>query len=192
MSDSKNFLGNETGPILDEIGLSEIEILHDWMQLGSETFSTDFNAHDTTGHALHLVAKACVKYFPVETMAEWISRREVLSQSGVIVPALLTHQRSLIIEEFIPYSFREAYELATSTRKIALQKAFVDTYKRVFGAGFGPFSLHDARSHGDDVVLIDMGEDIGSPKEIDRCNLSISKYALEAFQRIVHTEPLYE
>ena len=192
MSDSKNFLGNETGTILEEIGLSEIKILHDWMQLGGETFSTDFTANDTTGDALHLVAKACVKYFPVETMTEWISRREILTGSGVIVPSLLTHQRSLIIEEFIPYTFREAYELADGTRKISLQRAFVDTYKRVAGAGFGPFSLHDARSHGDDVVLIDMGEDIGAPKEIDRCNLSISKYAIEAFQRIAHTEPTYE
>lgn len=192
MQDNNNFLGNETGSILKEVGLKDVEIIHDWMQLGSETYSTDFTARDNVGEGVHLVAKACIKYFPVETMDEWMVRRNVLTYAEVKVPRLLIHQRSLIIEEFIPYTFREAYSIASDEQKKTLEEAFVDTYKRVAGAGFGPFSLHDARSHGDDVVLIDMGEDIGAPKQIDRCDLSISKYAIESFYRISNTEPYNE
>jgi hypothetical protein len=192
MSDGNNFLGNETSSILEEVGLSDVEIINDWMQLGNETYLTDFVAHDSNGEDVHFVAKACIKYFPVETMDEWIMRRELLVDSDVKVPILLTRQRALIIEEFIPYSFREAYAMADEEQKRILQQEFIDTYKRVSGAGFGPFSLHDARSHGNDVLLVDMGEDIGAPKKIDRCNLSISKLAIEAFYRISDTKPSYE
>jgi hypothetical protein len=186
MSETKNFLGPETATILKDFDLADVEILHDWAQLGSETFLVDFLIHSVDHLDLHLIAKSCIKFFPVETMDDWMRRRELLEKAGVSVPKVVVRDRAMIVEEHIPYAFKEAYAEASVERRELLQQNFITTYKRVAGAGFWPISLHDARSRGDDVVLIDMGEDIGSPKDIDRCHVSVGAYALQAFHRISH------
>jgi hypothetical protein len=187
MSDSADFLGPDTERILSLTGASRVELLHDWAQLGGETFSADFLLHLPESD-VHLFAKACIKYFPIETVDEWLVRRRVLEENGVTVPKLYARDRAVIIEEFIPYSLIEAFSIADEAGKEILRQAFVDTYKRVTSAGFGPFSLHDARSHGENVVLVDMGEDIGSPRPASSYRLDIAKHALVAFARITHTE----
>lgn len=190
MSSGTNFLGPDTDKILSISDSSRVELLHDWAQLGGETFSADFLLH-LSETDLHLFAKACVKYFPVETVDEWLVRRRILEESGVTVPALYARDRAVIVEEFIPHTLSEAFVVADEIGKEKLRRAFIDTYKRVAGAGFGPFSLHDARSHGDDVVLVDMGEDIGSSKPITECRTDVGKHALRVFGTIIHTESDY-
>jgi hypothetical protein len=52
--------------------------------------------------------------------------------------------------------------------------------------GFWPISLHDVRSRGNDVVVIDMGEDIGGPHSIVLDEIEVTDLAVKAFQRITH------
>ena len=86
-----------------------------------------------------------------------------------------------IVEEFIPYSFTESYRAASAERRSELREAYVDAYKRTTGAGFAIASFTDVRSHLDDVVVIDVGEDLGQPRDITECSLKTGDIAMRQF-----------
>lgn len=126
-----------------------------WKRTG-ETYTTDFFIGNE-----HLIAKACTKFAPSETMDEWLQRRQQLQTLGIKTPELKARQGALIVEEYIPFTLRQAYEIANEATKQKLERQFVEMYGKVIDAGFRPGSLHDVRSHGDDVVMVDFGEDLG-------------------------------
>jgi len=140
-----------------------------------------------------LIAKACVKLccLAIE-MKKWFEKRNVLAENGVSFPNIhgVDLKHAIWIEEFIPYTLKDAYKLATSPeRKKALENQFYQTYMRIIGAGFGPIiRLHDLRSRGNDVVMIDVGEDIGNrnattPTLSEDC---VRNMAAQEFSSIVH------
>ena len=185
MADRSTFLGESTKEILGITSDDQIESLNEWTQKGGETFSCDFILRD--GDTLrHLIAKACIKYCPVETVDEWMERRQKLEEVGVIVPALFKRDRAVIIEEFVPYTLHEAFAMATSVQKDEIEESFVSTYETMSRTGFWPISLHDVRSRGQDVVVIDMGEDIGGPHAIALDEAEVTDLAVKAFQRIAY------
>lgn len=185
MYDRSSFLGKATKELLGVESNDQIELLSEWSQRGAETFSCDFILND--GNEIrHLIAKACIKYCPIETVDEWMARRSALQQAGVSVPELFTRDGATIIEEFIPFTVEEAYRSSDSGQQDALESTFIHTYTSAAQAGFWPLSLHDTRSRGGDVVMIDMGEDIGSPHPVDLDMAEIQQLAKVAFARIVH------
>lgn len=111
------------------------------------------------------MAKACVKMCAKETMDDWVARRSVIEEAGVSVPKLYSVQVATLIEEFIPYSFKEAHSLADRSEQENLAEQFKCTFSTLLDLGFNPISLHDIRSRGDDAVIIDFGFDLGSPSE---------------------------
>lgn len=185
MVDRSTFLGKSTKEILGITSDDQIESLSDWIQKGGETFSCEFVLRDSDT-LRHLIAKVCIKYCPVETVDEWMSRRGILEHAGVTVPTLFKRDRAVVIEEFVPYSLHEAFTLATSTQKDEIEESFISTYETMSRAGFWPISLHDVRSRGQDVVVIDMGEDIGSPHAVTLNDVEVADLAVKAFQRITH------
>jgi hypothetical protein len=187
MVERSTFLGESTKEILGITSVDQIESLNDWIQKGGETFSCDFVLRD--GDTLrHLIAKACIKYSPVETVDEWMERRHKLEQIGVTVPILFKRDRAVVVEEFVPYSLQEAFTLGTSIQKGEIEQLFVSTYETMSRAGFWPISLHDVRSRGQDVVVIDMGEDIGGPHAVTLDKVEVTDLAVKAFQRIIHQQ----
>jgi len=60
-------------------------------------------------------------------------------------------------------------------------------YKRVVGAGFSPRSFHDVKSRELDVVMIEVGEDLGAPALIDSYSLSVVIDAKRNFRQIIET-----
>jgi hypothetical protein len=173
-SDSaKTFLGPNTLELLAVADSSAITIINPWRQGGAETYITDFEVDRGQDIKEHLIAKACIKFGPREAMEEWLERRRIMQENGVIFPEISVIDGATIIEEFIPYTFGEAYKEAPEDQRAILRERYIDTYKRICGAGFTPASLHDVRSHGDDVVVIDVGEDIGGHMPIELCHLSV-------------------
>lgn len=163
---------------------SDMEIVTPWHQGGAETYVADFLL-TKDGDIQHLIAKACIKFGPREAMNEWIQRRYKLEENGIIFPKLYLIDGATIVEEYIPYSFAEAFSNANGDEQSELKKAFVDTYKRIIGAGFSPMSLHDVRSRGLDAVIIDVGEDLGPAAQIDSCSLSVVVDAEKSFRKII-------
>jgi hypothetical protein len=150
----------DTGILDSAVSDYAIETRNDWKRLGSETYILDF---EVTSESIvkRLIAKACVKFCPSQTIAEWHDRRNVIEGAGIAVPKLYSTHGGVYIEEFIAYDLRAAYSQMDLKGKHQLHERFTETYVKLGELGFSPVSLHDARSRGSDVVLIDFGSDLG-------------------------------
>lgn len=167
-------LGPRTLELLQIGSPNQLTIINQWQRGGAETYITDFIVERGPGNKEHLIAKACIKFSPREAMNEWLERRRIMQENGVLFPKLFAVDGATIIEEYVPYTFKEAYNQSNEDQRSELRENYISTYKRVYGAGFKPASLHDVRSHGVDVVVVvDVGEDIGGYMPINLCNLSV-------------------
>ena len=184
-SSAEIFLGPNTLELLGVNDKSAITILNPWHQGGAETYVTDFEVDRGENSVEHLIAKACIKFGPKEAMNEWLERRRLMQENGVLFPKVSAVDGATLIEEYIPFAFKEAYVNSGPENRERLRERYITTYKRIYGAGFTPTSLHDVRSHGDDVVVIDVGEDIGGHKSIDVCDLSVIVKAEASFRNII-------
>ena len=184
-SSAESFLGPNTLNLLEVSDASKVQIVNDWTRGGAETYVTDFIVEREQGIKEHLIAKACIKFGPREAMEEWLQRRRIMQDNGVLFPSLSAVDGAMIIEEYIPYTFKEAYIRADEDQHSILRENYLQTFKRIHGAGFTPMSLHDVRSHGDDVVVIDVGEDIGGHSPIDSCDLSVILKAESSFRGMI-------
>lgn len=148
--------------IKDEGELFEITTLMDWYRGGAETYILHFSIE--TPHARRrFVMKACVAYvsgIPLkELFAEWNKRRSRLREFHVATPSVLAMGSALVVEEYIPFTLREAF--ADPSARLHLLTSLGWTAGRIVAAGFIPLSIHDWRSRGRDVVLVDFGQDLG-------------------------------
>lgn len=132
-----------------------------WAMPGSESYTMQFTVSDANNDLQRFIAKACVKLPIVPSLNDWISRRLLLGQHGIAVPRLYAVKRGILIEECIPYRLQDAYRVASPEVQASLRSQFTQIYNRVHELGFRPISMHDARSRGDDVVLVDFGSDLG-------------------------------
>lgn len=181
----ESLLGPRTFELLDIESSEQLTIINWWQQGGAETYVTDFEVDRGEDSAEHLIAKACIKFGPREAMEEWLERRRLMQENGVTFPKISAVYGATIIEEYIPYTFKEAYVNSSPENRERLRERYITTYKRICGAGFTPSSLHDLRSHGDDVVVIDVGEDIGGHTPIDVCDLTVIVKAEASFRNII-------
>ncbi len=167
------YLGPRTEEILGVEDISQIEICTPWHQGGSETYVTDFILNSNDNPPKHLIAKACIKMGARLAMAEWFKRRERLAENGITFPALYAKDEigATWLEEFVPFTYEQAYTIANDEERAKLKEQFTETYLRIEGAGFAPKAMHDLRSHGTDVVVIDVGEDLGGWSENVQCDL---------------------
>lgn len=157
-----NYLGTNLLVLLGIDDPAVLRINNPWQRKGSETYATDFWV-ERNGSEQHLIAKACIKFYPKETMHDWLARRRVVEAHGVAVPKLHAVDGATLVEEYVPFTLKQAYVCANSDTRETLKHAFIITYRALVGAGFSATGLHDARSRGDDVVVIDFGEDLGPP-----------------------------
>ena len=94
-------------------------------------------------------------------MQEWLRRRTVLEESGISVPRLYAVGSATLIEEYIPFSLKDAFNAGNQSQKKNIAGSLLQTYKELATLGFRPRLMNDLRSRGDDVVLVDFGEDLG-------------------------------
>lgn len=134
--------------------------INDWSRPGAESCVMDFEVV-TQDTRVHAIAKTCVKSAPVEVINSWMMRRKRLKFFGVSVPRLYSRQDTSYIEEYIDYDLKTAFTDATDHGRKKLVDQFVAMHQSIAQAGFMPISLHDIRSRGDDVVIIDYGSDLG-------------------------------
>jgi hypothetical protein len=162
-----------------------VEIIDDWQRLGSETYTMHFKLASEQGE-LDLIAKACIKIPCAETFEEWQQRRRIISDAGITTPVMYDARSATVIEEYVPYSFAEAYAAGDEATREQLKARFSETYTGLISAGFRPMSLHDVRSHGSDVVIVDFGEDLGGPGfSPDIPADEAAKRALVAFAQVI-------
>ncbi|MGH4012514.1 MAG: hypothetical protein ACRDSL_00955 [Pseudonocardiaceae bacterium] len=140
-----------------------LDTVQDWYRSGAETYSLRFSA--SNGSRLsEFVLKACVAYGgqPLKDIfASWLSRRRLLDSLGVSTPRLYAAGAAVLVEEYVPLGLIDA--LTSGEYREAILRSIGRTVGTVVSAGFVPLSAHDWRSRGNDVVLIDFGQDLGPP-----------------------------
>lgn len=149
------------GMLSDPVAPYAVVTEHPWNMPGSESYIMQFAIESSRVTAQRFIAKACVKMPVLSSIEDWVARRTILRNNGVDVPHLHAVHRGVLIEEHIPYDFYTVFIAADKQRRLQLGEQFVETYKRVYELGFRPVGLHDVRTRGDDVVLIDFGSDLG-------------------------------
>ena len=174
----------EKGIIDDEHAPYNFELVKDWYRGGSESYILDFKVNSGID-TKHLLGKACIKMCAVEVVSEWHDRRSRIQRAGIEVPKLYSTNRADYIEEFIESDLRTAHIVAGSETRRKLEDGFINTYKNLNAIGFSIVSLHDVRSRGDDVVLIDFGSDLGGFTESQRSNESVEMKAEDDLRRIL-------
>jgi len=139
----------------------------DWHRAGAETYQFQFHIDASPDFSAEYLLKACVAFSPARTLEDlldaWLARRDLLARAGVSVPRLFAAGRGVILEEFIPYSLADVFEVPRDIDSRLWQG--LAAYGGVLAAlGFRPIeAFADLRSRGDDVVAIDFGEDLGPP-----------------------------
>lgn len=141
-----------------------LETVQDWYRSGTETYSLRFAVSNQLRRS-ELMLKACVAYCggqPLkEIFASWLSRRRLLNGLGASTPRLYAAGNALLVEEYVPYSLLDSLDSGQYREDIL--RSIGRTAGLLVSAGFVPLSAHDWRSRGNDVVLIDFGQDLGPP-----------------------------
>jgi hypothetical protein len=144
-----------------------ITVVDDWHRSGAETYGLVFDLQHSDNTSVRLFLKACVALAPGtsvgEVAQEWLRRREVLVQAAIETPRLYSLHSAVFLEEYIPYTLEEAWRRASRTAQSHLARAFGSAVYRLATTGFSVLSLHDVRSRGKDVVVVDFGFDLGPP-----------------------------
>ena len=139
-----------------------LETIRDWYRSGAETYSLKFAVMKRAGMRHECFMKACVAYGgePLrEIFASWLSRRAVVAESGIATPILYIAGRAILVEEYIPHTLSDV--LIHGGKRSSVVGAIGSTAARLVNVGFAPISSHDWRSRGNDVVLVDFGQDLG-------------------------------
>jgi hypothetical protein len=137
-----------------------------WFRSGAETYLYRFRLRKE-GLDTSLVLKACVAYAPATTLdavlQAWMDRRQLLASHGVRTPQLYAWGDGVILEEDVPFELKEMLRERSPSMDLLLF-SMAETGGAVTSLGFLPVSLfEDLRSHGEDVVMVDFGQDLGPP-----------------------------
>jgi len=165
--------------------VASLETVSDWHRSGAETYGLHFAVVTRSGQRREYFMKACVA-FPVgislaEIFAEWLSRRLVVQELGIGTPRLYGSGAATLVEEYIAYPLAEAF--AFTPDRESLLRAVAATAARLVNGGFGPLSAHDWRSRGDDVVLVDFGQDLGPAHVAHGCESGLLSEVLDNLTR---------
>jgi hypothetical protein len=137
-----------------------------WVRSGAETYLYKFRVR-ADQRELSVVLKACVAFSPVITLeailAQWYERRRMLAACGVRTPKLYACDQGEVLEEEVPYELNDILTRPEGVPESILL-GLAELAGVVANLGFLPIGLfNDLRSHGDDVVMVDFGQDLGPP-----------------------------
>jgi hypothetical protein len=137
-----------------------------WRVGGAETyiaeFEITFRAEHTTS-TRHVLAKAIVTFHGLDDTARiWSQRMDRLALYGVKTPEVCAYWQGTLFQSYIPYDFETFFRDASGVEQTALGGDLVRLAERVDSAGFRPIALvHNLRTDGQDIYLVDVGEDLG-------------------------------
>lgn len=162
-----------------------IETEREWHRAGAETYALVAAITHSAGERTRLYLKACVALGDLSGVSrivdEWIDRRAVVSAHGVSVPRLYAIHSGTLIEEYLPYMVLDL--LHHRPRLSALLESLGSTAGVLTRLGFPAFAVNDWMSRGEDVVIVDFGQDLGPPGMTVRSHAAVLEELLRAVER---------
>lgn len=141
-----------------------------WVRGGAETYLDRFQCIKRDDGSLDVLIKACTTFSTSTRLEEillgWIERRELLAENSITTPTLYGWGSGVIIEEYVPFEVKTLLKKTLEPPQPILNDlaVYAATLSRLGFSPGDPFS--DLRSHGNDVVVVDFGQDLGPPGEL--------------------------
>lgn len=137
----------------------------EWNAIG-DVYCTAFTVDHDEGPPQTVILKACTggsALTSVSQIAEdWAARYHLLRCAGVGVPQVYWTHRGCIAEEYIPLDLADAWRASTDCHAvIAYRIGYLCAV--LAGCRFSPVRLTGLRSRGDDLVVTNVGADLGPP-----------------------------
>lgn len=140
-----------------------------WVRGGAETYTLRFSVRYGAMCEVQddYIVKACISTdfsrSLTDTVAEWLRRRRLLQEHNIGTPRLIGVHGATIVEEFIPWPFRDCFISSTERQERGLE-LLIGFAEVLNSLGFRPVdAFSDLRSRGTDLVAIDFGQDLGEP-----------------------------
>lgn len=154
--------------ILSEASTVQLQEDLAWRRAGSETYQLECVVKSSQARDARILFKACVAYEPNSSAGEiaraWLARRDALARLGTGTPRLYGMINATIIEEWVELTFFEAFKRAAPRVRQSMAHQLGVFSGALSALGFWPTAaFHDLRSRGEDLVVVDFGEDIGPP-----------------------------
>jgi hypothetical protein len=141
-----------------------VETVYTWRRLGAESYVMQLSVlqpESPPPQNVTYIAKACISTPITTTFQEWMRRKSTLENANIPTPHTFAQLPGVTIQEYIPFSLKDVLVNGTREVRRTLTDNLTTTHQQLHGLGFRPLGLTDARSHGDNVVLIDFGHDLG-------------------------------
>lgn len=148
-----------------------VYVTANWQAGGAETYILMFSVVSARDRyfpcdSSQFVLKACVaspsQGALAQTFRRWLERRDHIRTLGISTPRLYAADGATLLEEYVPLTIAEALSRPPVDKRARLLTALGLTAHRLAVGGYQPVSVHDWRSRGIDVVMIDFGTDLGA------------------------------
>ncbi|HEX8495371.1 MAG TPA: hypothetical protein VF658_21340 [Pyrinomonadaceae bacterium] len=155
--------------IRDQSHLVNYRDLHSWHRGGGETyvsdFSIDFVDENDDVQTLHILGKAIICLTNVEhRWKQWEKRSNILIAHGVNVPNNFSYWRGVVFQQYIPFDFCSYFATRSAAERSLLADKLIDFAIKIDKAGFYVTGfMHNLRTDGNDIYIVDVGEDLGDP-----------------------------
>jgi hypothetical protein len=162
--------------------LGNIKGAASWVLGGSETYIYPFSVISEDGLHRNFILKAVTAFSPAnsldEILAEWITRRKLLEDSGVRAPRLHFAGEGVVLEEFIPYALKDVLQRDLETDHLIHELfEYASTLSKL---GFVPIAaFDDLRTDHTHIFVIDFGEDLGPAHQEEPGSMNLYWKALE-------------
>ncbi|HEV7398377.1 MAG TPA: hypothetical protein VGN86_17830 [Pyrinomonadaceae bacterium] len=153
----------------------------EWYRGGAETYASIFKATTQANPVdihYHIICKAIVKWGigADQVATSWLQRQLRLSAFGVCTPRHYGNWKGIFFQEFITFELKDYLQSVPAEKKLRMALDLLDTARRVDKAGFKPSSfLHDIRTDGSAIFIVDFGEDLGHFSDGQQGNISFNR-----------------
>lgn len=143
-----------------------LEEVHGWTRSGAETFTYAFRLVQPDG-AQDLLLKAIVAFSLSRSLGElsneWMRRRRLLEAEGIKTPTLHFAGKALLVEQFIPTKLSSHLKRCGGASKRLVDQVLqlAAVLERHEFCPISPFN--GLRTDGDDVFVVNFGQDLGPP-----------------------------
>jgi hypothetical protein len=138
----------------------------EWSLIG-DVYCTPFTVDHDTGPPQTMILKACAGGSTLTNVGQiaedWAARYHLLRCAGIGVPQVYWTHRGCLAEEYIPLDLDDAWRAASADLHRGIAYGIGYLCAVLTGCRFSPVRLTGLRSRGDDLVVTNVGADLGPP-----------------------------
>lgn len=139
-------------------------------QAAGDSYIAEFTIEHSGGPPQAIAARACTSLSGLNGVGgiaeDWAQRYRLLRHMGTVVPCTYWVYRGCIVQEHVPLDLTDCWRVSPGIQAL-LAKQLGQLCGVLAACRFDPVGLGRLRSHGADIVITDVGDDLGPPWTAD-------------------------